>query len=1243
MNRLLSSSSNVALALSAPATSVGDCNFVALAIAYDAFNLKDVDRQELEWRPGATLRDYLEGLPADCEWGIFLNGIEVDLEKDGDRALAKMDQIGLLLIPQGGQGSMKKILMAVAAVALIAAGAFIPGLGQALAMSLIMAGVSMGVGLMSMMLLTPKAKKNDSTSTYGIDGPKNSATEGVPYPAGYGEFRIGGNFSDCYTVNVGDDQYLYLRTVLNDGEIDSLVDIEINEQPITNFKDAQWRFGKGTLHDPINDWFPNSVTQVNKGIALVDTSFVVHQTSVAVDKVRFDLVFPMGLQNIGVNTGTKRSESITFQCQYRLLGDTIWKALPIASTAGGLVGSWGNVGNPTVQTGGGLTTTVAVPVFHAMTGGGVPVTATDTSTNQIYQLGTVAALAEESYGYTFDASGDGSLAGSTDVTPMVSRTYSYDLPAGTYSIDAGGVGSVTDFSTGTSSTNTAPVDVTGGTGQVTFTDNRTVAIRKSIESATLPRGTYEVQIRRTAAKDPSDHVMNDVTLSDVSEILNHPVNMAGTANLSLRIKLSDQLNAIPQVTAKCKLSLCRRYDTDGNVIDQVWTNRPAWIALDIMLSEERGALYSPSRIDWPAWVDYAQWCEDNDIQYNGSFAEASNVGDAVRQVLRVGRAQPVPFGTKVSVAVDRPRDVVHAFHAGNIIQDSFQINYLSVSDRSNEYEFTYYDKTDRNKAKTIRYVDPKAVTFNETPRTATVDLQGVDNHAQALAEMWRAIYSNRLIMRTIQFDNWLDSINMTLGECALIQHDMMDWAKSGRLAAGSTNLVLNLDKPVTLDGDSHAIVHFDALKRADTTVYMVAGKSLIVNKPNGADFDALQLASKRVIIGAKDYEVISITNGSTYHTIQLTDVPASSPGDPVQLWDTDVVIETPVSAVTQNADGTSSVTLTTPLPQAPDQYAGWAFGLVSSVRKPYVLNGIQGNGLEKRTLVFVEYQEAVFGPPEIEIPILVTQVTDRNVAQVRSLTVGFDSIVASNTTSVPVTLKWNSGHILNYAGADIFTSTNGGALQSAGSAMNTSNYTVNVAPGDAVAFVVVAFNKRGDRAALTTAPMVKATVTVTFATLAAPTAVVVTDVNFQADAKVSVAWTNPADMTGVNDFEVQYKRAIDSAWTSVGYHGAGPVEIPGLSTGNYQAQVRSSSSTSTSVWVEADFVVAVAPGSLLANFSGMNSRNADPIPDPTLPATGAVEHTLNVDGSANISVEWLWAGDEGTIDGFEIIVDDQHP
>lgn len=57
------------------------------------------------------------------------------------------------------------------------------------------------------------------------------------------------------------------------------------------------------------------------------------------------------------------------------------------------------------------------------------------------------------------------------------------------------------------------------------------------------------------------------------------------------------------------------------------------------------------------------------------------------------------------------------------------------------------------------------------------------------------------------------------------------------------------------------------------------------------------------------------------------------------------------------------------------------------------------------------------------------------------------------------------------------------------------------------------------------------------------------------------------------------------------------------------------------------------------NFNTRNDRLATPVPAPFVPIDGSsVDHVLNADGSADVSFEWIWTGDESTIDGFEVLV-----
>lgn len=66
---------------------------------------------------------------------------------------------------------------------------------------------------------------------------------------------------------------------------------------------------------------------------------------------------------------------------------------------------------------------------------------------------------------------------------------------------------------------------------------------------------------------------------------------------------------------------------------------------------------------------------------------------------------------------------------------------------------------------------------------------------------------------------------------------------------------------------------------------------------------------------------------------------------------------------------------------------------------------------------------------------------------------------------------------------------------------------------------------------------------------------------------------------------------------------------------------------------------ATTVASVAVNFNARNDRNGAAIIAPTVLTDGtAVDHTINTDGSADISFEWVWSGTNADIDGFAIYV-----
>ena len=66
---------------------------------------------------------------------------------------------------------------------------------------------------------------------------------------------------------------------------------------------------------------------------------------------------------------------------------------------------------------------------------------------------------------------------------------------------------------------------------------------------------------------------------------------------------------------------------------------------------------------------------------------------------------------------------------------------------------------------------------------------------------------------------------------------------------------------------------------------------------------------------------------------------------------------------------------------------------------------------------------------------------------------------------------------------------------------------------------------------------------------------------------------------------------------------------------------------------------ASAVATAVVNFNNRNDRDGSAITAPTVATDGtAVDHTINTDGSANISFEWSWSSNESSIDGWMVYV-----
>lgn len=598
-------------------------------------------------------------------------------------------------------------------------------------------------------------------------------------------------------------------------------------------------------------------------------------------------------------------------------------------------------------------------------------------------------------------------------------------------------------------------------GNLTVKDKKKQALRRSIQSVGLPQGAYDVRVTRIGAEQylTDDKKVDTVFWADLNEITVEPVAYRNTAMLGLRIKLGDQISGIPTVTHINRGRKVRVWnETTGAWVVQHSSN-PAWCVLDMFTNKRIGGRFPMSRFDINKWREWANFCDLNELEFNGVFDTASNVWDSAQSIFRAGHAQPIRVGTRYSVAIERAEDPVMTFSVANMLQGTFKESWLSMAERVNEIEGTYLDRDDNYRQHTLRAYDKSAVEAGTPQRSTSIDLRGVTSREQAWRDMMTMLNMNKYIQRTVQFSAPLEALACTVGNVVLVQHDMPQWGFGGRLEAGSTSSLLKLDREITMEyGKTYsALVHHSALMRYTGTVSSVSS----LNATNGttsivlSDFDNVDRVS-RCKVGGKDYRIVGIFNVSgLVWGITLDTVDPIAAGSAYELWDTDVLetrsLVNPTTISLPQVTATE-VTATVPFTSAPSQYTSWLFGETTKVAKPFRIKSISGSHEYRRDLVAIEYNPSVYSELGV-VPTPNYSSLDSVIQHCTIDGVTESSITYGNIYKSQLTVSFSSTQAI-FKKARIYVSRDGAPFEFVGS--DAYFVTLEASPGEELVFKALA-------------------------------------------------------------------------------------------------------------------------------------------------------------------------------------------
>lgn len=1072
---------------------------------------------DLVWDNNKTLYDYLYDIPQDIDWVITYNAEPVTLE-DSKNIKPEPDSY-LVLIPNmlgGGTNSSGKqtfrmvamlaiVVVAAAVGAYFAVGALGAGASTGAVMSAAASGAWAGAGTGAMIagvygatssLIWNRPDIGDKRaeqfeSTYGVDGAKMTANEGIPVGLCYGEYRIAGNCIQLRTENVGNTQDLYILQSLSEGEIESIENILINEQPISQFSNIEIEKRYGVDNQELIPWFDDTYASEYKGIDLTP-EWTYMRTKNKMDKFSIDFLCPYGLYYSYTSTSSGRSHSVgnsvDVQIQYKPIdaSDNEWRALNSK-----IVGSITNLTD--IKDGDQIifvdeTGFKRIYAFHniiykdfdpiydeetnALIGAYlyVPIVQYETEQN----INTFFEYTKKQYvvddktllGLEFICKYEKYNSGLFNIYFDISgHTYDY------YVWDIQLVGETLGETKSFVAQNGENFTISG------YSKN---PIRKTITSNQIPLNYYDIRIRRTDEESPTESsygkynyvTFDKVTWVNTNAIILDDITYNYTALLGTKVRLDGQLNSTPNITADVKGIKCNHYNYSGELTETKWTDNPAWIAIDLLTNGRYGGAIDISRIDIPKFIEWADYCTEQEISFNGYFGSESNLWDILKSVLMVGHASLVISGTKITLSIDMPRQEVFLFNNSNIIKGSLSTSWSGLQDRANTIELTYFDKDDNYNQKTIKIVDSESLSSQRELKEYRTTVVGITNEKQATRECKRLSLLNKYLQQTVTFSAPIEAVGCSIGDVIIVQHDVPQWGYGGKLAAGSTLEHINLDRPVTMQDNREymILIHHDAVCRYTANIESIVGKSIFINK-------AITERVRRLKSGGLDLEITKIIPGSPLTEIIVSNAQNLTVGGEIELWDTDVLEE--ANVVTDAFKELTEVVLQNPLKYQPQQFSNWLFGYKDAYRKKFAVTAMSGLNTETITITGREYSDSFYDYDNYEgnDPIISDIAT--KIQPVYNLTATEEVVKNGSAFYTDVIINWDTATLNTYFGADIYVRRDSNLPFEKVTEVKdgVSTYRVeNLNDGDTIEVKVVAFDGAGRRADFNASPIIKHTV-----------------------------------------------------------------------------------------------------------------------------------------------------------------------
>lgn len=431
----------------------------------------------------------------------------------------------------------------------------------------------------------------------------------------------------------------------------------------------------------------------------------------------------------------------------------------------------------------------------------------------------------------------------------------------------------------------------GGTWQTVLNTSVTGKTTSGYERShriDLPQAgsTWTVRLRKLTPDANSAKIGDTMTLESYTEVIDAKLRYPNTALLYIEFDSSQFNGSIPQIACEPRGRVIRVPDTYDpetrtysgtwqGAFKWAWTDNPAWIFYDLVVSDRFGLGNRLTAANIDKWTLYqvAQYCDQpvpdgkggsgTEPRYtcNVYVQERNDAYTVLRDFAAIFRGMTYWGGDQIVALADMPRDVDYSYTRANVVDGRFT---YSGSTTNNRYTTALVSWSDPGNA----YADAMEPVFEQelVARFGTNQLEmtaiGCTRQSEANRKgRWGILTNNK--DRIVSFRVGLDGRIPQPGHIIAVADELLSGKVMGGRISAVNGRVITLDRDSAAAPGSRLMVNLPSGASQSRTIQSVNGRAVTVTT---AYSETPAVESVWIVesdeLYAQQYRVISVTDNN---------------------------------------------------------------------------------------------------------------------------------------------------------------------------------------------------------------------------------------------------------------------------------------------------------------------------------------------------------------------------------------------